>query len=91
MADMFEITFEKMVSGGDCMGRLPDGRALFVPFVLPGETVRVAVVDEKKRYARGWPVEVLSPSPERIARAVFILVSVADASISTWIMNPNCA
>jgi len=67
MADIFEITFEKMVSGGDCMGRLPDGRALFVPFVLPGETVRVAVVDEKKRYARGWPVEVLSPSPERIA------------------------
>jgi 23S rRNA (uracil1939-C5)-methyltransferase len=58
---------EKMVSGGDCMGRLPDGRALFVPFVLPGETVRVALVDEKKRYARGWPVEVLAPSPERIA------------------------
>jgi tRNA/tmRNA/rRNA uracil-C5-methylase (TrmA/RlmC/RlmD family) len=53
MAETFTIKFEKMVAGGDCLGRLPDGRAIFVPFVLPGETVRVNLTDEKKRYARG--------------------------------------
>ncbi|MBW6465492.1 MAG: class I SAM-dependent RNA methyltransferase [Brevefilum sp.] len=66
MAETFTIKMEKMVAGGDCLGRLPDGRAIFVPFVLPGETVRVNVVDEKKRYARGLPVEVIESASERI-------------------------
>lgn len=57
---------EKMVSGGDCLGHLPDGRAVFVPFVLPGELVRVELSEEKQRYARARPVEVLTESPERI-------------------------
>ena len=56
-----------MVSGGDCLGRLPDGRALFVPFVLPEEVIRVALVDEKKRYARGFPLEVIERAPDRIS------------------------
>jgi 23S rRNA (uracil1939-C5)-methyltransferase len=66
MAETFTIKMEKMVAGGDCLGRLPDGRAIFVPFVLPGETVRVNLTDEKKRYARGFPVEVIESAPERI-------------------------
>jgi len=66
MAEIFEIKMEKMVAGGDCLGRLPDGRAVFVPFVLPGETVKVTLVEEKKRYARAFPVEVIESSPERI-------------------------
>jgi len=56
-----------MVSGGDCLGRLPDGRAVFVPFVLPGELVRIEVTEEKKRYARALPVDLLQASPDRIA------------------------
>jgi 23S rRNA (uracil1939-C5)-methyltransferase len=58
---------EKMVAGGDCLGRLPDGRAVFVPFVLPWELVRVELSEEKQRYARAKPVEVLTESPDRIA------------------------
>ena len=55
------------------MGRLPDpltgagGRAVFVPFGLPGELVRIRLVNEKKNFARGELLEVLQPSPERIA------------------------
>jgi 23S rRNA (uracil1939-C5)-methyltransferase len=67
LAEIIEIKMEKMVSGGDCLGRLPDGRAVFVPFVLPGELVRVEVVDEKKRYAHAIPVELLKRAPERIS------------------------
>jgi len=52
--------------GGDCIARLPDGRALFVPFGIPGEKVRVEITEEKKNYARGKIVEVLEPSPTRI-------------------------
>ena len=66
MTETFTLIMEKMVAGGDCLSRLPDGRAVFVPFVLPGETVRVEVVDEKTRYARAKPLEVQTASPERI-------------------------
>lgn len=67
MAEMFDVEMEKMVFGGDCLGRLPDGRAVFVPFVLPGETVRVELTEEKKRFARARPVEILTASPDRIS------------------------
>ena len=32
----YEIDFITPVYGGETLGRLPDGRAVFVPFVLPG-------------------------------------------------------
>jgi 23S rRNA (uracil1939-C5)-methyltransferase len=61
-----EITLEKLTYGGDAMGRLPDGRAAFIPFGLPGERVRIRLVDEKRGFARGELIEILQPSPERI-------------------------
>ncbi len=48
------------------MGRLPDGRAVFVPFGIPGELVRVRLVEEKKNFARAELLEVLEPAAERI-------------------------
>jgi len=66
MAETFTVKMDKLVYGGDCLGRLPDGRAVFVPFVLPGEVVRVEILEDKKSFARGWPVEWLEISPERI-------------------------
>jgi len=63
----FKVKLEKFTYGGDAMGRLPDGRAVFVPFGLPGERVRVRLVDEKKNFARAELLEVMEPSPQRIA------------------------
>jgi 23S rRNA (uracil1939-C5)-methyltransferase len=61
-----DLILEKLTYGGDAMGRLPDNRAVFVPFGLPGEQVRIRLLDEKKGYARAELVEILQPSPERI-------------------------
>ncbi len=61
------IILEKLVYGGDALGRLSDGRAVFIPFALPGETVRTRIVEEKRGLVRAELVEVLEPSPERIA------------------------
>lgn len=66
MDKQLEITIEKLVYGGDGMGRMPDGRAVFVPFVLPGEKVRIRIIDEKPRYLRALATEILMPSPLRI-------------------------
>jgi 23S rRNA (uracil1939-C5)-methyltransferase len=65
--DQFDVALSTLVYGGDALGRLPDGRAVFVPFALPGEKVRVRVVEEKRGHVRAELVEVLQPSPERIA------------------------
>lgn len=65
--DLLDVTLTTLTYGGDAMGRLPDGRAVFVPFALPGERVRVQIVEEKRGHARAQLVEVLDPSPRRIA------------------------
>jgi 23S rRNA (uracil1939-C5)-methyltransferase len=71
-SDLLTVKLEKLTYGGDALGRVPDplagagGRAVFVPFGLPGETVRVRIVEEKRGHARAELVEVLEPSPLRI-------------------------
>lgn len=55
-----------MIYGGDCLGTLPDGCTVFVPFGLPGETVRVELVEEKKNFSRAKIIEIIKPSPDRI-------------------------
>jgi 23S rRNA (uracil1939-C5)-methyltransferase len=56
-----------MAYGGDAIGREPSGRMLFIPFALPGERVRVRVEETHERWARGTLLEVVAPSPDRLA------------------------
>jgi 23S rRNA (uracil1939-C5)-methyltransferase len=63
---VFELTTDLLVYGGEALGRLPDGKAVFVPFALPGERVRIRLIEEKRSHARAELLEVLEPAPERI-------------------------
>lgn len=60
------VSIDRLVYGGDAMGRLPDGRAVFVPGCLPGEEVRLRLVEEKRGHVRGELLEVIRPSPQRL-------------------------
>jgi 23S rRNA (uracil1939-C5)-methyltransferase len=62
----YEVAFTTLTYGGDALGRLPDGRAVFAPFILPGEVAEIELVEEKKRHARARLVRILEPSPKRI-------------------------
>jgi 23S rRNA (uracil1939-C5)-methyltransferase len=62
----FDLPLEKYTYGGDAMGRLPDGRAVFVPFGLAGEKVRVRLTEEKKNFARGEILQILESAQDRI-------------------------
>jgi 23S rRNA (uracil1939-C5)-methyltransferase len=62
----FKVTPTTFTYGGEVLARLPDGRAVFVPYALPAERVRVQLVEEKRGYARAELLEVLEASPERI-------------------------
>lgn len=66
MNDLLNIRIESLAYGGEAIGRLPDGRAVFIPFAIPGELVQVRLVEEKPRYARAELNSVLEPSPRRI-------------------------
>jgi 23S rRNA (uracil1939-C5)-methyltransferase len=63
---LFDLQLETLTYGGDAMGRLEDGRAVFVPFGLPGERVRIRLTEEKRNFARGAIIEILETSPVRI-------------------------
>jgi len=66
MEENQQVKFEKMVYGGDCLGHLADGRAVFVPFVLPGESAEIEITESKERFARGRMVKLVEESPDRI-------------------------
>jgi 23S rRNA (uracil1939-C5)-methyltransferase len=66
MAELQQVKFEKLVYGGEGLGRLADGRAVFVPFVLPGETAEIEITGQKERFARGRMVNLLEASLDRI-------------------------
>jgi 23S rRNA (uracil1939-C5)-methyltransferase len=59
------LSISRLVAGGDGLGFI-DGKAVFVPGVLPGERVRIRVARRRKDYDRGALLEVLEPSPHRV-------------------------
>jgi 23S rRNA (uracil1939-C5)-methyltransferase len=61
-----ELQLTSMAHGGAALGR-HEGRVIFVPYALPGETVRVEITDDRGRYAFARVVEALEASPDRIA------------------------
>lgn len=65
MSDTVTITIDGFAHGGDGVGRL-DGKAVFVPGALPGETVTVTLTENRRRYARGRLDTVLIAAADRV-------------------------
>ncbi len=66
-ADSFEtVRVEKVVAEGDGLGRLSDGRVVFVEGALPDETVEISIIKQSRDYARATVVRILEPNPERV-------------------------
>ena len=62
-----ELRAERVAAGGDAIARAGDGRVVFVEGALPGEAVLADVVEERKGFLKAVAVEVLDPSPHRVA------------------------
>ena len=52
--------------GGEAIGHLPDGRVVFVPRALPGESVLVQLQQELRDYARAELLELRRAAPGRV-------------------------
>lgn len=63
---MITLKLDAMAHGGEAIGH-HEGRAVFVPYAIPGERVRVELVEDRGRYARARLLDVLEPSPSRVA------------------------
>jgi 23S rRNA (uracil1939-C5)-methyltransferase len=62
----FEVALVEPAFGGEALGHLPDGRVVFVPRGLPGETARVRLDEDRRDYARGELEALLSAAPGRV-------------------------
>lgn len=58
-------TINGITHQGEGVGRI-DGKAVFIPFSIPGETVEIEITAENKSYLRGKLVEVIEPSKDRV-------------------------
>ncbi len=63
---METIRIEKLVFGGQALGRAASGQVVFVWNALPGETVEVNITKKSKTHWDGIAERVLEKSPERI-------------------------
>lgn len=60
-----EINIEKLVYGGEGLGRHESGEILFVPWSAPGDRLRLARVPGNQKPARGKLEAVLEAGPDR--------------------------
>lgn len=65
MAEIVEVQLTAMAHGGSALGR-HEGQVLFVPYAIPGETVRAEIVEAHAHWAQASLVDVLVPSPHRV-------------------------
>jgi len=66
MSEPIRLHLDDMAYGGAAVGR-HNGKAIFVPGGIAGEDVLVEIVEEKPRWARARLLDVLVPSPDRVA------------------------
>jgi 23S rRNA (uracil1939-C5)-methyltransferase len=59
------LKVDDIAFGGKGVGR-SDGKAIFVPLTIDGETIRAEIVREKKQFAEAEIVEIVESSPHRV-------------------------
>jgi 23S rRNA (uracil1939-C5)-methyltransferase len=64
--ELFDVTVENIAPGGQGIGHLADGKAVFVWNALPGEQVQVRLIKQKRNYAEGIAERVIEASHERV-------------------------
>ena len=68
VGDRLSLKIDDIAFGGDGVGRVEDF-VVFVPFVVPSESVEAEVTELKKSFARAKLVRVVQASPERVEPA----------------------
>jgi 23S rRNA (uracil1939-C5)-methyltransferase len=59
------LKVSRVAAGGDGIGNAEDGRVVFIPGALPGDTLEVELTTVKKRFANARLLQVIEPAPGR--------------------------
>jgi 23S rRNA (uracil1939-C5)-methyltransferase len=59
------LKIDDLAMGGEGVGR-SGGQVVFVPDSVPGDELKVRLIDIKKNFARGKIVDIVKPSPDRV-------------------------
>ncbi|MGE0548724.1 MAG: class I SAM-dependent RNA methyltransferase [Kofleriaceae bacterium] len=62
-----ELDITALAAGGDGVARDDQGRVTFIPRTVPGDRVRARIVRAKASFANAELVEIITPSPSRVA------------------------
>ncbi len=60
------IRLERYAAEGKSIAHLEDGKTIFVEGAVPGDIAEVLVLKNKKSYAEGKAMRVVTPSPDRV-------------------------
>ncbi len=66
MGEIIPLKIQSLVYGGFGLSRMPDGKTVFVPYVLPDEIVEVRIREEKKDHILAELINIVLPHPQRI-------------------------
>ncbi len=66
MNSILTIELTHVAATGEAVGRDEEGRAVFVPDAIPGETVEVEIASEENRWRRGILRKVVTASADRV-------------------------
>lgn len=83
----YEIEITGMTDEGSGVGRV-GGMAVFVPYTIEGETVRIVIVKVLKNYAHGKLLEVVKPSPHRVKSECGVFYQCGGCQF--WHMDYEC-
>jgi tRNA/tmRNA/rRNA uracil-C5-methylase (TrmA/RlmC/RlmD family) len=84
-----ELAIRSVAYGGGGVAR-HEGQVWFVPGALPGETVAARRVRDRGRYAEARLVQVLNPSPHRVAPACPLAVAPEGRDPAAQNVCPGC-
>src|SRR2546422_9663960 len=62
--DVLDLTIDDLAFGGEGVGRV-EGYVVFVRGAVPGDRVRVKIVEARSRFGRAAIESLESPSPDR--------------------------
>ena len=78
-----KVEFHAIAAGGDAVGHDDSGRVIFASHAAPGDVAEVVVKTEHHSFARGRVINLLSPSPQRVASPCEYYLPDASGDLTT--------
>ena len=63
---MTSVRILRLAAGGEGVGKLPDGKTVFVPRTAPGDLIELGEIRQHKRFARARLARLIEASAERV-------------------------